>query len=131
MTEQNLVAFQYQGNMYYRTCKEIKAGQELLVFYGETFAGNLGIDPKKYFEPPSEDLNDSSVFRCQHCHIGLRTKDFRDLHQRRCRFLPRFVNVSKAENFTCQYCKCIFTSDKYLTGHEKCCSVRLKKRKET
>ncbi|KAJ8932331.1 hypothetical protein NQ314_014750, partial [Rhamnusium bicolor] len=57
MAEQNTVAFQYKGNLYYRTCKEIKSGEELLVYYGQSFAKNLGIDVKKYFQPDEEEVN--------------------------------------------------------------------------
>uniref|UniRef100_A0A670ZY23 PR/SET domain 7 n=1 Tax=Pseudonaja textilis TaxID=8673 RepID=A0A670ZY23_PSETE len=41
--EQNLVAFQYHGEIYYRTCKEIKPHSELLVWYGEEYGKELGI----------------------------------------------------------------------------------------
>lgn len=41
--EQNLVAFQYRGEMYYRTYKAVSPGQELLVWYGESYAKDLGI----------------------------------------------------------------------------------------
>eukprot|EP00057_Strongylocentrotus_purpuratus_P018344 XP_011672818.1 PREDICTED: probable histone-lysine N-methyltransferase PRDM7 [Strongylocentrotus purpuratus] len=41
--EQNLVAFQYLGEIYYRTFKPICPGRELLVYYGEQYAKDLGI----------------------------------------------------------------------------------------
>ncbi|XP_031415267.2 probable histone-lysine N-methyltransferase PRDM7 [Clupea harengus] len=41
--EQNLVAFQYRGGIVYRCCKPIDPGEELLVWYGEDYARNLGI----------------------------------------------------------------------------------------
>ena len=41
--EQNLVAFQFRGNIYYRTYKPIPPGNELLVWYGESYAKELGI----------------------------------------------------------------------------------------
>ena len=41
--EQNLVAFQYHGNIYYRTLKHIYLGNELYVWYGEQYARELGI----------------------------------------------------------------------------------------
>nr|XP_053622226.1 histone-lysine N-methyltransferase PRDM7-like [Plodia interpunctella] len=49
--EQNLVAFQYQGQIYYRTVKIIPKFTELLVFYGSEFAHALGIDLKNYNSP--------------------------------------------------------------------------------
>ena len=41
--EQNLVAFQHRGKIYYRTCKPIEPGKELLVWYGDEYACNLDI----------------------------------------------------------------------------------------
>ncbi|KAM7060123.1 histone-lysine N-methyltransferase PRDM7-like [Molossus nigricans] len=41
--EQNLVAFQYHRQIFYRTCQVIKTGCELLVWYGEEYGQELGI----------------------------------------------------------------------------------------
>ncbi|XP_060708568.1 histone-lysine N-methyltransferase PRDM9-like [Hemiscyllium ocellatum] len=41
--EQNLVAFQHHGKIYYRTCKRVPPRCELLVWYGEEYAKELGI----------------------------------------------------------------------------------------
>ena len=41
--EQNLVAFQYHSQIYYRAYKDIKGGDELLVWYGDEYARDLGI----------------------------------------------------------------------------------------
>ena len=41
--EQNLVAFQYRGNICYRSFKPIYPGNELYVWYGEQYARELGI----------------------------------------------------------------------------------------
>ena len=41
--EQNMVAFQYHGHIYYRTYKMIYPGNEMLVWYGEEYAQDLGI----------------------------------------------------------------------------------------
>ncbi|KAF5888622.1 putative ATP-dependent RNA helicase DDX47, partial [Clarias magur] len=41
--ESNLVAFQYQGEIFYRCCRPIKPRQELLVWYEEKYAKALGI----------------------------------------------------------------------------------------
>ncbi|KAF5882472.1 histone-lysine N-methyltransferase PRDM9-like, partial [Clarias magur] len=39
--EQNLVAFQYRGQILYRCCRPIDPGQELLVWYEEEYAKDL------------------------------------------------------------------------------------------
>ncbi|XP_066122345.1 histone-lysine N-methyltransferase PRDM9-like isoform X3 [Saccopteryx bilineata] len=41
--EQNLVAFQYRRQIFYRTCRVIRPDCELLVWYGDEFGQNLGI----------------------------------------------------------------------------------------
>ena len=41
--EQNLVAFQYKGEIHYRTFRDILPGVELLVWYGKDYAMELGI----------------------------------------------------------------------------------------
>ena len=41
--EQNLQAYQYRWNIYYRTLKTIAPHTELLVWYGDQYAKELGI----------------------------------------------------------------------------------------
>ncbi|XP_045701882.1 histone-lysine N-methyltransferase PRDM9-like [Phyllostomus hastatus] len=40
--EQNLVAFQYQRQIFYRTCRVIRPGCELLVWFGDEYGQELG-----------------------------------------------------------------------------------------
>ncbi|KAM5301641.1 PR domain-containing protein 11-like [Glossophaga mutica] len=40
--EQNLVAFQYHRQIFYRTCRVIRPGCELLVWFGEEYGQELG-----------------------------------------------------------------------------------------
>ena len=42
-SEQNLVAFQHKGQIYYRTFQDIAPGAELLVWYGHDYGKELGI----------------------------------------------------------------------------------------
>ncbi|KAL0858550.1 hypothetical protein ABMA27_012404 [Loxostege sticticalis] len=49
--EQNLVAYQYQGQIYYRTIKIVPRCTELLVFYGGEFAARLRVDLRTYNSP--------------------------------------------------------------------------------
>ncbi|XP_062862103.1 uncharacterized protein LOC134324282 isoform X2 [Trichomycterus rosablanca] len=42
--EQNLVAFQFQGSVFYRCCRPIEPGQELLVWYEEEYARGVTFD---------------------------------------------------------------------------------------
>ena len=45
-TEQNLCAYQYQGNIYYKTFKVVPAGDELLIWYGPNYARYLHLSIK-------------------------------------------------------------------------------------
>ena len=47
-SEQNLIAYQYRGQIYYRSFKPIHPGKELLVYYGEEYAKELGIEEKQF-----------------------------------------------------------------------------------
>ena len=44
--EDEQVAFQYHGNIYYHSFKHIYPGNELYVWYGEQYAKELGITTK-------------------------------------------------------------------------------------
>ena len=41
--EQNMIALQFHGKIWYRTYKDVEVGVELLVWYGEPYAKELGI----------------------------------------------------------------------------------------
>ena len=41
--EQNLCVFQYRNDVYYRSFKDIAAGEELLVWYDEKYLQHFGI----------------------------------------------------------------------------------------
>ena len=41
--DQNLLAFQFHGQIYYRTIENISAHSELLVWYGDEYGQELGI----------------------------------------------------------------------------------------
>ena len=47
-SEQNLIAYQYRGQIYYRSFKPIHPGKELLVYYGEEYAKELGIEEDQF-----------------------------------------------------------------------------------
>lgn len=47
LSDQNIRAVQYDGNIYYMATKQIEIGDELLAFYGEKFAKILGIKISK------------------------------------------------------------------------------------
>lgn len=128
VAEQNVVvAFQYKGELYYRTCKDVQKGDELLVFYGRSLAKNLGIDTKEYFQPTREEI-DGDYFCCEYCKKGLSTREYRDTHQKYCRFRPnRMVACSGNDDFVRHYCKCTLTKEEFLKRHEMHCSKNPKR----
>jgi len=77
--EQNLVAFQFYREIYYRTYKPVEIGDELLVWYGDDYAKDLGIkldDEMKSIQQPARsaiNTNKSSVtggeFECSRCSM--------------------------------------------------------------
>ncbi len=43
--QQNLQPIQYDRNMFYKTTRTIRPGEELFVYYGDDYARFLGIQP--------------------------------------------------------------------------------------
>lgn len=56
--EQNLIAVQVQGQIFYEACKDIQPGHELLVWYGDCYMQFLGIPLT--LKDPKEDSNTAS-----------------------------------------------------------------------
>ncbi|KAH3720295.1 hypothetical protein DPMN_063192 [Dreissena polymorpha] len=67
MTEadQNLVAFQYKGGIYYCTFKPVSPEEELLVYYGDEYARKLGINRDKnlLFRPKYVNGEESDILQ--------------------------------------------------------------------
>uniref|UniRef100_A0A8C5MQL7 PR domain zinc finger protein 14 n=1 Tax=Leptobrachium leishanense TaxID=445787 RepID=A0A8C5MQL7_9ANUR len=84
--EQNLIAIQCVGEIYYETCKEILPRQELLVWYGDCYLQFLGIpvslkgvdeigDNVLCYSPESEE-----GYKCERCGKVFAYKYYRDKH---------------------------------------------------
>ncbi|XP_046696244.1 histone-lysine N-methyltransferase PRDM9-like [Silurus meridionalis] len=86
--EQNLVAFQYRGGIFYRCSRPIEPGQELLLWYGEEYAKDLSIAfhylwKKKCF---ANGLNSTQVFSCSLCPASYTSQVYFHKHVRRCHY---------------------------------------------
>uniref|UniRef100_A0A8D0DIW2 Histone-lysine N-methyltransferase PRDM9 n=1 Tax=Salvator merianae TaxID=96440 RepID=A0A8D0DIW2_SALMN len=74
--EQNLVAFQYHGEIYYRVCKTILLHSELLVWYGEEYGRELGIKWGSGWQAPKV------CHRCPCCQMAFTGKDYLTHHMK-------------------------------------------------
>ncbi|XP_062376275.1 histone-lysine N-methyltransferase PRDM9 [Sardina pilchardus] len=84
--EQNLVAFQYRGGILYRCCKPMVPGEELLVWYGEDYARDLGISFDYLWDIKSsgQEVAASQVFSCSLCPFAYTAQLYLHKHIKRC-----------------------------------------------
>ncbi|XP_052220643.1 histone-lysine N-methyltransferase PRDM9-like isoform X2 [Dreissena polymorpha] len=77
--DQNLVAFQYKGGIYYCTFKPVSSGEELLVWYGDECARELvlnredGFIREKNLHSRLKYANGEEIFQCVYCKIAFTT----------------------------------------------------------
>ena len=50
-----MVAYQFHGHIFYRVYKDVAPGTEFLVWYGEEYAGELGIALEQKPATPNEN----------------------------------------------------------------------------
>ncbi|XP_037671730.1 probable histone-lysine N-methyltransferase PRDM7 [Choloepus didactylus] len=80
--EQNLVAFQYHRQIFYRTCRAIRPGCELLVWYGDEYGQELGIKwgSKWKKELTTEKGLKPEIHPCPSCPLAFSTEKFLSQH---------------------------------------------------
>jgi hypothetical protein len=69
--EQNLVGFQLAGQIYYRVMKDVGTNTELLVWYGSTYAKNLGIKVETIDKYKGKEDQVREAVVCKFCNIGM------------------------------------------------------------
>lgn len=67
--EQNIFTTMLRDNLYYMTFKNIRAGEELLVWYGKEYAHTLGIDIKEgeQFDWTKDIAPPKAIVKCDTC----------------------------------------------------------------
>eukprot|EP00794_Sanderia_malayensis_P019464 gene19464-21387_t len=86
--EQNLVAYQYYNEIYYRAYKKIGVGKELLVWYGDDYAKDLGIEDS--VDTNEENWNQQLKSQTQRCEVCKKLFD--------AKFLPSHANLCQSRN---------------------------------
>uniref|UniRef100_A0A8C7SKG2 PR domain containing 14 n=1 Tax=Oncorhynchus mykiss TaxID=8022 RepID=A0A8C7SKG2_ONCMY len=139
--EQNLIAVQSQGQIFYDACKEVQPGQELLVWYGDCYVQFLGI-PLTLKDSPEEGNKIITVsspagtlfveyifyingFKCDRCGKVFAYQYYRDKHLKytRCAFtassiLRTHIRQHSGERpFKCKHCGRAFASHAAHDSH--------------
>ncbi|XP_048871367.1 histone-lysine N-methyltransferase PRDM9 isoform X2 [Brienomyrus brachyistius] len=86
--EQNLVAFQHRGRVLYRCLRPVLPGQELLLWYEDEYAKELGITWDYLWDRKSSPAERSAesrspVFPCPHCRFSFSAEIYLQKHIRR------------------------------------------------
>ncbi|XP_043237197.1 histone-lysine N-methyltransferase PRDM9-like isoform X3 [Amphibalanus amphitrite] len=104
--EQNLVAFQYRGQVYFRTSKPVPRGSELLVYYGDDSARELTVHSETSEESvtsspagPSSSGISGSV-QCPHCGFRCVGQHYLDRHVKK-----SHSRIGKNGRFKCEWCQ--------------------------
>uniref|UniRef100_A0A1B6KUR8 Uncharacterized protein n=1 Tax=Graphocephala atropunctata TaxID=36148 RepID=A0A1B6KUR8_9HEMI len=135
--EENLKAYQYQGQIYYRTFKPVPPKVELCLNYGNEFASELGISMESFHSRNTSHL-ERKVFTCDSCDITYTSPLYLQPHQRFCKknrgpkilvednTLPRDVQtlatvIDGSKVYECPFClykgKLIYHIQQHLLTH--------------
>ena len=126
--EQNLVGFQLEGQIYYRVSQNIPAGKELLVWYGEGYATDLGINVETIDMYKGKECHTNEGTNCGFCDLGLDGENELEEHLGmgnglvyRCGVKQEREMVRMAQSgerkHVCQVCGKGFMTKQYLTKH--------------
>nr|CAI9700323.1 unnamed protein product [Rangifer tarandus platyrhynchus] len=98
--EQNLVAFQYHGQIFYRTCQVVRPGCELLVWYGDEYGQHLGIKRdsrgKSDLAAGRAELK-PKIHPCASCSLAFSSQKFLSQHIQRSHPSQTFLRPSERD----------------------------------
>ena len=116
-SDQNLVGFQLHGQIYYRAIKDIHFGKELLVWYGNQYAKELGIDLTQLDYFKGEENHKSEGFTCGICHSVFSTSEALTAHHGQKNSCRKKLGKKAPTLFSCDKCPLTFSKYAELEGH--------------
>jgi DNA-directed RNA polymerase subunit RPC12/RpoP len=126
LKEQNLVAFDFKGAIFYKVIQEILPGTELLVYYGDPYAHSLNINLRGDADhKPSPDRSD--LYCCLTCQSYFRTEESLQRHKDEGSCLKKEVrklmrgDLKEEREWECEQCEYRGTTKFNLDRHVGSC----------
>ncbi|XP_043228350.1 zinc finger protein 583-like isoform X4 [Amphibalanus amphitrite] len=118
--EQNLVAFQHKGQIYFRTSKPIPRGSELLVYYGDDSARELTVHSETSGEPAASPAPGPSssgglpTVSCRHCDFSCLGQDRLNMHVK-----DKHGHIGRNDKFKCEWCQYSTRKSDHMANHRR------------